>query len=263
MGKQVSARRIALAAFFSAMVACGIPVANAQQNVGEAKRVVNTVTGAGAVGQRRLDTNDPVYRSESISAEPDSRGELELVDGSRVIVGEGSTVSLDDFVVSDGSITRGTINVTKGAFRFISGSSKEKIQVRTPLSTIGIRGTTFDVYVDEDGVTQIVLLNGQITACSGGSCVNVTLACSTVEVGAGGSIQELPFLFSNALTPQQQAAMFGLTSNQARHSPGWQALLVPCLGRAAAQATSQTGGTTADHEGGSPGASPSPGGSYD
>lgn len=210
----------------------------AQERVGEAKRIVNTVTGKGAVGARPIVREDPVYRNEQVSAKPDSRGELQLVDGSKIIVGEGSSIKLDRFVVSDQTIKRGTINVTKGAFRFISGSSKKAIRVRTPLSTIGIRGTTFDVYVD-GGVTRVVLLSGEIEACAnGGACITLSRVCDVAEISGANSIQQLPFLFSNERTPQQEAALFNLTVNQQRHSEGWRAQLIPCFARAASQSNS-------------------------
>ena len=216
-------------------------IADAQQRVGEAKRVVNTVTGKGAVGDRSIAQTDPVYRNEQISAQANSRGELQLVDDSRIIVGEGSTIKLDRFVVSDQTIRRGTINVTKGAFRFISGNSKGAVQVRTPLSTIGIRGTVFDVYVDGD-TTRIVLLSGEVVACAnGGACVTVSRACDVVEISGGNSISRLPHLFSNARNPLQEAELFGLTVNQQRHSQGWRAELVACFARAASQSNTVTG----------------------
>src|SRR5690606_1727955 len=60
------------------------------------------------------------------------------------------------------------LNATRGAFRFVSGSQQSRsYQVRTPVATIGVRGTIFDIYVgtSKDGPFAIVILvEGSLTA---------------------------------------------------------------------------------------------------
>ena len=250
--------RVAIAFLMALMFA--VDVTSAAEAVGSAKRIVKTVTGTGAVGNREIGDEDPVYRDEDISAAAASRGELLLTDGSRIIVGENSTISLDRFVVAGNSFSSGTINVAKGAFRFISGGSgKEAIKIKTPLSTIGIRGTIVDVYVQPgSGVTHAVLISGRITACAnGGPCITTRRACDIVQIPGRGQIEQVPFLHSSARTQNEEEHQFSLTgANQQLFSPRWRAFEGGCYARASEQTR---GGLPSTNNGGldqPPGVSP-------
>ncbi|MCG6856874.1 MAG: FecR family protein [Salaquimonas sp.] len=230
--------RMFLAAAFILAGIQTIQTARAAEPVGDAKRVVNTVTGAGAVGKRNLAVPDAVYRNESISAATNSHGELQLTDGSRVIVGENSTVSLDNFVVSGSSFSSGTIKVTKGAFRFISGGSgREAIKIKTPLSTIGVRGTVVDVYYEpRTQVSRAVLISGAITACSKrhpGRCKTIRRSCDVIRIDRNGDVTQEPFLHSARRTAEQERQLFDLTANQQRFGSQWRAFEGGCYARAA------------------------------
>lgn len=135
------------------------------------------------------------------------------------------------------SFSSGTIKVAKGAFRFISGgSSKEAIRIRTPLSTIGVRGTVVDVYVQPGtGATHAVLISGRITACAdNGRCITTRRACDIIRIPGPGEVEEVPFLHSRARTSQEENALFSLTGvNQSRFSPNWRAFEGGCTARAA------------------------------
>ncbi|MEC9343523.1 MAG: FecR domain-containing protein [Pseudomonadota bacterium] len=229
----LSPGRSAAAVFM--LLAFGL-AAQAAESVGDARRIVNSVTGAGVVGNRSLAATDPVYRDEAITAAETSRGELQLQDGSRIIVGENSTISLDDFVVGGSGFKSGTINVAKGAFRFISGgSAKEAIRIKTPLATIGVRGTVLDVYVEPgSGVTRTVLINGRITACNNaGECRTATRACDIILVPSTSEIEQLPFLRSARRSRGEEASLFTLTEDQSRFSRQWRAFEGGCSARAA------------------------------
>ena len=131
--------------------------------VGKAVQVVNRVTGNIKDDVRTLANNDPVYGLERISADAQSHGEIILNDDSRILVGPGAEISLDEFILADSGIKSATLNVLKGAFRFISGKSKQgTFKIKTPVATIGMRGTLFDVYVGEDGQTDVILFSGRV-----------------------------------------------------------------------------------------------------
>ena len=127
----------ALAAFILfSLVPISIPEhAAAAQSVGVTQRVQNQVTGSS--GNRRLARQDPVYRSESISAGANSFGEIELSDGAKVLVGENSQVSLDNFVVSGGSFSRAGTKASRGTSRKADRTSSEvTLVVRSWQSTM-------------------------------------------------------------------------------------------------------------------------------
>ncbi|MEZ5872445.1 MAG: FecR domain-containing protein [Nitratireductor sp.] len=214
--------------------------AAAGEQVGEAAVVTNVVTGSQS-GQ--LFVSAAVFAKEEISASSKSHGELKLSDGSLVIVGENSSISLDDFVIDNGSFTNATIKVAKGAFRFITGNSPKKaFKVETPLSTIGVRGTVFDVYVDESGASSVVLLKGGITVCTTASeCISTDSFCDIVEVKSPSDIRKAPFLRSKKRDRSQESRDFALTEHQERFQSSWRAPTRSCEQRAAREAIGDGG----------------------
>lgn len=240
-------RAIALA--LAAMMSIGT-VSNgvAAEKLGEAAVIRNTVTGAPPSGAKRnLAVSDAVYEAELITAGNGSHGELRLNDDSLVIVGENSSIALDDFVVSGNGFSSATLNVAKGAFRFITGDSpKGAFKIQTPLSTIGVRGTAFDVYVDEgSGNTKVVLLRGAVRVCTRGqSCLLASRSCDIIEVRSNTDIERIPFLRSRDRSRREEAAQYNLTERQSRFQRRWRIPTLTCTARAALQ--SQPQGTQND-----------------
>ena len=202
------------------------------QEVGKTARIVNTVHGNHNNIARKLTNNDPVFSSEKINAKLNSHGEIRLNDNSRIIVGPGSEISLDDFVVSGGGIVSGTLNVAKGAFRFLSGNSRKgTFSVKTPLTTIGIRGTIFDVYVKNGGVTDVILFSGEVEVCTSDNiCRIVTERCDIVQVLSATNIISKNFLRSGRI--EEENDKYNLISNQFRFPFGWWAPIGSCTHRA-------------------------------
>lgn len=212
--------------------------ASGAERVGETVVVRNTVSADGsASGTRQLTVSDAVSAAEVISASVDSHGELRLNDESLVIVGENSSVSLDNFVVAEGgNFKSGTLKVARGAFRFITGNSqKNAFRIVTPLADIGVRGTVFDVYVDGlSGITKVVLFSGAVNVCTqAGICTLAQRACDIIEVASRDEIGFKPFLRSAGRSRGNEAAQFGLSEKQNRFGQKWRAATGACHARAA------------------------------
>ena len=216
--------------------------ARAAEALGNAEVIKNTVTGAiDGSGAKNLAVSDPVHAAERVSASANSHGELRLNDDSLIIVGENSSILLDDFVVGEKGFASATVNVTKGAFRFITGNSPKKaFKIKTPLSSVGVRGTVLDVYVNEQsGETKVVLLKGAIQVCSSGnSCITTNRTCDIIEVRSPSEIEKIAFLRSSRRTRADEARQYGLTENQLRFKRSWRAPLTACGVRAAEEARS-------------------------
>lgn len=206
-----------------------------EQPVGSAIIIKKNVVGFGAVGSRNLRVSDAVYRNEEISAASKSHGELELSDGSKIIVGENSVILLDDFVVGRGGFKSGTIKVVKGAFRFVTGSSTKKgtFTVTTPMATIGVRGTFFDVYVG-NGKETVVLFRGEVRVCSRSSCQTARRSCDVIEINSAGTVEKAPFLGSNRANSSERD--YNLVKNQGRFTKPLRAPKIICNARAAMEA---------------------------
>ena len=155
----------------------GGAVAEAQR-IGTATRILTAVNG----DYGSVEVKEPVHKNENIRTSKSGLGEFVFADGTRFAVGAGSSVKLDKFVYDDSrSIQKLSIRAAKGTFRWISGRSKSSAyEIKTPVGTIGIRGTKFDFYVGADGTTAIVLLSGAVRFCGAGGCVQLQRRCDCV-----------------------------------------------------------------------------------
>ena len=157
--------------------------ATAAESVGSATLVKTAVNGDyGAIAVRT-----PVHKDERIRTSQTGLGEFRFKDGTKLAVGAGSSVVIDEFVYdTNSSVQNLTIKAAKGTFRWISGGSKSSAyNIKTPAGTIGVRGTKFDFYVGPDGTTAVVLLNGAAQFCGAGGCVSLRRSCDCVITRPG------------------------------------------------------------------------------
>jgi hypothetical protein len=140
--------------------------AGAQQVVGNAEQVQQDVRGALGANIRLVNAGDQLFQNEVISTSDRSLAKLEMVDLTKLQLGPSSQVKLDRFVYDPGGArSQVVLNVTKGAFRFVTGKADHKTyEIVTPTATIGVRGTVFDVLAVE-GKTIAVLKQGAIDVC--------------------------------------------------------------------------------------------------
>jgi len=163
------------------------------EKVGVADEIRNNVTAFAKDKARKLEKASPVYRKEKVSTDQDSSVTLIFLDETKLTLGPGASVTLDDLVFSkkSNSARRYVISVLQGAFRFASGLSEKSIyKIRTPAATIGIRGTVLDLYVGADGTTGVLLQDGGLRACGkSGFCTTLTEACQFARVDPDGRVR--------------------------------------------------------------------------
>ena len=117
---------------------------------------------------------DELVQEESLRTEKESTIQVKFVDGSELSVEQSSEMVLSDYVF-DGSAASGLINLNNGLFHFKSnGNDDQGVQLRTPVATIGVRGTEFLVHVGGDDVTIIDILDGAVEARPHGSGQAIT-----------------------------------------------------------------------------------------
>lgn len=133
---------------------------------------------------------DAVVANEVVETVADGALHLMFGDGSELRLGSASTATLDSFVYNPG--TRAgemTVNMTRGAFRFISGKlNKSGVKLRTPTALIGIRGTDLLISVGPLGATLVTVLAGTVTVqnANGGGEASVS-AGQAVSVAANST----------------------------------------------------------------------------
>jgi hypothetical protein len=117
---------------------------------------------------------DELVQNEALRTEEESTIAVKFVDGSELSVEQSSEMVLSDYVY-DGSASKGLINLNTGLFHFTSnGNNDQGVQLRTPVATIGVRGTEFLVHVDGDDATIIDILSGAVSAKPHGTGKDVT-----------------------------------------------------------------------------------------
>ncbi len=147
---------IAAFAFTGAAHAAGI--ATVLDVVNEGYR---TPPGASETGAKPA---DELVQNEALRTEDESTIAVKFVDGSELSVEASSEVVLSDYVF-DGSASSGLINLNDGLFHFTSnGNNDQGVKLRTPVATIGVRGTEFLVHVDGNNATVIDILSGAVEA---------------------------------------------------------------------------------------------------
>ncbi|MEA3063560.1 MAG: hypothetical protein QOJ94_3341 [Sphingomonadales bacterium] len=99
--------------------------------------------------------HDRVFLNDQVQTDKASQLQILLLDRSTFTVGASARVTIDRFVYDPNANSRSVgVSVARGAFRFMSGRSLGKpsgpVTVRTPVATIGIRGTIFEGVVGEE-----------------------------------------------------------------------------------------------------------------
>ena len=145
-------RFCSIAAAITALLVSTMPVS--AENVGQATRVARFAYQTPPQTQRApLFRMNPVMRNGRLETVPSGALEVTFTDGSRLTLGSASSVVVDNYVYAGPQGTgEQTLKMTKGVFRFVSGSMpKERVRMQTPTVSIGIRGTTVKMEVNEDG----------------------------------------------------------------------------------------------------------------
>jgi hypothetical protein len=140
---------------------------------------------------------DDLVQQEALRTDDDSSIQVRFVDGSELSVESESELVLSDYVF-DGAASQGLINLNDGLFHFTSnGKPDQGVKLKTPVATIGVRGTELVAHVDGDDATIIDVLSGAVEAtpngtgrsvvCVGGQSILVAGADSDALCGDLGS----------------------------------------------------------------------------
>jgi len=98
---------------------------------------------------RKVVRGEAVYQGDWLETDPKSRAKILLNDDTELVVGPASRLHLDEFVYNAGS-DKGKVLIEMGVglLRFTSGKLEpESYEVKTPVASIGVRGTIFDTLV--------------------------------------------------------------------------------------------------------------------
>jgi len=127
---------------------------------------VTTLDGSGVIKRDKDVVGDSAGTSvEQMDVAETTKGRMQIdfVDETRLDVIDNSRVVIDEFVY-DPNTGKGSLDIraSLGAVRYASGqiakNSRQKVRLRTPTATISVRGTDFNMLVNEIGESYVTLL---------------------------------------------------------------------------------------------------------
>lgn len=147
----------------------------------------------------QIGSGEPIYMGDQISTGAGGGLQVMLLDQTVMTLGQNAKMTIDEMVYDPKSGTgKLNFNVTQGAFRFVSGqiakANPENVNIKTPMATIGIRGTLVGGSVDS-GNTLVALLGpgDQTNTSARHGAIEVTTPSGTVSISRTG--------YSTVITP--------------------------------------------------------------
>lgn len=139
---------------------------------------------------------------------------IEFLDEAELALTENTKVYIDEVIYDpDPNKSKMNIRFAMGTARFASGKlamvNKSNIDIRTPVSTIAIRGTDFTTTVDELGRSLVILLPDEYGDASGE--ITVTNEAGTVVLNEAYQATMVSTINS---TPTKPVAIQNITVNQ-------------------------------------------------
>lgn len=158
---------------------------DAAEVIGAADTIANRVTGEIASRKRVLAESDSVHRDEIVQTDRAASARILFRDASDLRLGANARIKLSSSVY--GGQQGATLELSRGALRFVSGNGPVgSYQIRTPVATIGLRGTGIGIVITA-GRTYVTLLDGAAQVCTrGGRCSLLASRCSYVAVDRAG-----------------------------------------------------------------------------
>lgn len=152
----------------------------------------------------------PLFTGDTLETAAGAQLGLNLVDGTALSLGGGGRMVLDD-VVFDPAAASGhaVVAVDKGVFGLASGAiahiAPDALQLRTPVLTVGVRGTTVAGQVAQGGTTQVALLPdangtvGQVAVSNQAGTVVLSSPLTMVSLDSPLAVPPQPLPVSQAV----------------------------------------------------------------
>ncbi len=162
----------AIAAVIVAAVVSSLPAVALAAPIGAVVEVVNLATRQ-LPGEPKLEVRlaDPLFPNELLETAADARLKVNFIDGSILMLGPDSQAVLDralvDTAAGDG---KPMLNLHFGTFLFSSEyRGGERMGLRSPVTTIDLRGTNLQIDVGADGVTEVAVSEGAVFMAPSGA----------------------------------------------------------------------------------------------
>lgn len=146
----------ALLMAITALAVSVAPAASAPVQVGIAALVVGDVrlSNGSTKKARKIARRTRLAWGDTLQTKSNSKLQILLLDRSSLTISSNARLTIDRFVYDPGKSRNSSATVAKGAFRFMSGqrTGNSRATVKSPVGTIGIRGTALDGIVGKEAV---------------------------------------------------------------------------------------------------------------
>jgi hypothetical protein len=183
-----------------ALFVFAVPASAAEQDIGTVRRVQAKVDALRAADVLQLAVASPLQANDLLRSGPDARLEAELVDGTKVTLGESAELKLDSYVYDPANAARNRLVAKiQGAFLFVGGKIEgtgSEIKIITANAVMGVRGTTF-WGGPIDNAYGVLALSGVVTVSTNVGSVTLTEGQGTTITSADAP-PDAPQVWANA-----------------------------------------------------------------
>lgn len=172
----------------SVLVSCGLISSPAwAQSIGKAVSAVPSATYSEGAAPQTIEVGTEFEQNDRIVTDKNGAAEIEFADGTSLTIGANSEVVLDKMIFDGDKARNATVNVVRGTLRFVTGSSDHSAyQIKTPVATIGVRGTVIDISLEKDDMV-FNTVEGIGVVCRGGNdCRDIRAGDKAIAVSRMG-----------------------------------------------------------------------------
>ncbi len=179
--------RFSLSLFALSLAAPLLSGAASAEPIGKAVSSVPSATYSEGAAPQTIEVGTEFEQNDRIVTDKNGAAEIEFVDGTSLTIGANSEVVLDKMLFDGNKARNATVNVVRGTLRFVTGSSDHSAyQIKTPVATIGVRGTVIDISL-EKGDMVFNTVEGIGVVCHGGSnCRDIRAGDQPIAVNRTG-----------------------------------------------------------------------------
>jgi hypothetical protein len=154
--------------------------------VAEATSAVPKASYSQGGPSKALEVGSTLNQNDRIRTDANGAAEIEFVDGTSLTVGANSEVVLDKMLFDGDKARNATIQIVRGTLRFVTGNSNhDAYQIKTPVATIGVRGTVIDISLEKDDMV-FNTVEGVGVVCRGAECRDIRAGDRAIAVNRTG-----------------------------------------------------------------------------
>jgi hypothetical protein len=164
-----------------------LSVQAATPKIGVASAVKNDVKRVAGANSQQIAVGNDLFSNERIRTGAESTAQVLFLDKTSLTIGPRAELTIDRFVYNPSKGTgQVVLNAVQGAFRFVTGSQDPRsYTIKTPVGTLGVRGTIVDLIVANGQVT-VILVEGSLTMTVNGKTYSLYKPGTAFVFTAGG-----------------------------------------------------------------------------